>query len=361
MVPSKEKTLGTENREDGNMTTPTLPPETEILLYTSSDGMVKVDVLYQNETFLLSQKKMAALFGVQVPAIAKHLKNIFETGELKEQAVVSILEIPAADGKVYATQLYSLDAIIAVGYRVNSKQATQFRIWATAALREFIIKGFVLDSDRLKNGARFGKDYFEELLEKIREIRASERRFYQKITDIYAECSADYDPQSDLTQTFYATVQNKLHWAIHGKTAAEVIAERANHQHPNMGLTTWKNAPSGKITRADVHIAKNYLDEQELLDLHRVVSMYLDYAENQARKQRLMKMHDWAEKLDAFLRFNDYAVLENAGTIKAEVAKTLAEKEYKQFRVLQDKAHLSDFDYLIQHTKDKNRSLKEEE
>jgi hypothetical protein len=343
-----------------SMTTPALPPETEILLYTAPDGMVKIDVLYQQETLLLSQKKMAALFGVQVPAIAKHLKNIFETGELQEQAVVSILEIPAADGKVYATHFYSLDAIIAVGYRVNSKQATQFRIWATATLREFIIKGFVLDSDRLKNGARFGKDYFEELLEKIREIRSSERRFYQKITDIYAECSADYDPHADLTQTFYATVQNKLHWAIHGKTAAEVIAERANHQHPNMGLTTWKNAPSGKIARADVHVAKNYLDEQELSELNRVVSMYLDYAENQARKQRFMTMQDWVEKLDAFLRFNDYAVLENAGTIKADVAKTLAEKEYEHFRVRQDKLYVSDFDLLIQRTKDKNLSSKHE-
>jgi hypothetical protein len=218
----------------------------------------------------------------------------------------------------------------------------------------------VLDSDRLKNGARFGKDYFEELLEKIREIRASERRFYQKITDIYAECSADYDPHADLTQTFYATVQNKLHWAIHGKTAAEVIAERANHQHPNMGLTTWKNAPSGKIARADVHVAKNYLDEQELSELNRVVSMYLDYAENQARKQRFMTMQDWVEKLDAFLRFNDYAVLENAGTIKADVAKILAEKEYEHFRVRQDKLYVSDFDLLIQRTKDKNLSSKHE-
>lgn len=343
------------------MTKPTLSQETEILLYTAPDGVVKIDVLYQNETFLLSQKKMAALFGVNVPAIAKHLKNIFETGELQEQAVVSILETTASDRKVYATQFYNLDAIIAVGYRVNSKQATQFRIWATATLRDFIIKGFVLDNDRLKNGARFGKDYFEELLENIREIRASERRFYQKITDIYAGCSADYDPHADLTQTFYATVQNKLHWAIHGKTAAEVIAQRANHQHPNMGLTTWKNAPSGKITRTDVHVAKNYLDEQELSALNRVVSMYLDYAENQARKQRLMTMQDWVEKLDAFLRFNDYVVLANAGTIKSDVAKVLAEKEYEHFRVLQDKMHVSDFDFLIQSSMDKNSPPKEEE
>jgi hypothetical protein len=358
---SPKKTKVAEDFGINSMTSATFPPETEILLYTAPDGMVKIDVLYQKETFLLSQKKMAALFGVQVPAIAKHLKNIFETGELQEQAVVSILEIPAADGKVYATQFYNLDAIIAVGYRVNSKQATQFRIWATATLREFIIKGFVLDNDRLKNGPRFGKDYFEELLEKIREIRSSERRFYQKITDIYAECSADYDPHADITQTFYATVQNKLHWAIHGKTAAEVIAERASHQHPNMGLTTWKHAPSGKIGRTDVHIAKNYLGEQELSELNRVVSMYLDYAENQARKQRFMSMQDWVEKLDAFLRFNDYAVLDNAGKIKADVAKALADKEYEHFRVLQDKTHVSDFDLLIQRTNDKTLRSKEEE
>ncbi|MEQ1705817.1 MAG: virulence RhuM family protein [Rickettsiales bacterium] len=327
-----------------------LPQEAEILLYGSDDGSVKVDVLYQQETFWLTQKKMSQLFGVGIPAIAKHLKNIFESGELKEDSVISILEITAADGKTYPTQFYSLDAIIAVGYRVNSREATQFRIWATDTLKEFIVKGFVLDDERLKNGRKFGKDYFDELLEKIREIRASERRFYQKITDIYAECSADYDPRSDITQKFYATVQNKLHWAIHGFTASEVIRQRADHRKPNMGLTTWKNAPKGKILRSDVGVAKNYLTEKEISELNHVVSMYLDYAELQAKKQRIMKMEDWIDKLDAFLRFNDYEVLENAGKVSADVAKSLVDKEYDQFRVSQDKTHESDFDKLVEKT-----------
>lgn len=247
------------------------------------------------------------------------------------------MEHTAPDGK---TQYYNLDAIIAVGYRVNSKQATQFRIWATQTLRDFIIKGFVLDSQRLKNGQHFGKDYFDELLEKIREIRASERRFYQKITDIYAECSADYDPKSKITQTFYATVQNKLHRAIHGHTAAEIIKARAD----NMGLTTWENAPQGKILKSDVSVAKNYLTHKELDELNHIIVMYLDYAELQAKKQRLMKMQDWVEKLDAFLRFNDYEVLDNPGKVSAQVAKTLAEKEYKKFSIEQDKKYRSDFD-----------------
>lgn len=322
----------------------------EILLYRNKDGDVKVDVLAQNDTLWLTQKRMAELFAVQVPAIAKHLKNIFETKELDEKSVISIMETTAADGKTYKTRYYSLDAIIAVGYRVNSMQATQFRIWATQTLKEFIIKGFALDSERLKNGAHFGKDYFDELLEKIREIRASERRFYQKITDIYAQCSADYDPASEITQTFYATVQNKLHWAIHGMTAAEVIKQRANKNQPYMGLTTWKNAPKGKVLKSDVAIAKNYLNEEELKELNHIVTMYLDYAELQTQKQRIMKMSDWTEKLDAFLRFNDYEVLDNPGNISAEVAKALAEKEYEQFRIEQDRQHKSDFDRLVKQS-----------
>lgn len=233
-------------------------------------------------------------------------------------------------------------------------QATQFRIWATQTLKEFIIKGFILDSERLKQGAHFGKDYFDELLEKIREIRASERRFYQKITDIYAQCSADYNPASEITQTFYATVQNKLHWAIHGMTAAEVIKQRADKDKPHMGLTTWENAPKGKVLKSDVAIAKNYLNEQELKELNHVVVMYLDYAELQAKKQRLMKMEAWAEKLDAFLRFNDYEVLDNPGNVSAEIAKVLAEKEYEQFRIEQDRQHKSDFDKLIEQSKTLN-------
>jgi hypothetical protein len=231
----------------------------EILLYTTKDGEVKINVLYGDQNIWLTQKKMALLFGVQIPAINKHLKNIFESGELIEESVISIVETTAADGKSYSTKLYNLDAIIGVGYRVNSRQATDFRIWATKILKEFIVKGFILDSPRLKNGSQFGQDYFDELLEKIREISASERRFYQKITDIYAECSADYDPSSEITKQFYAQVQNKLHFAIHGATTAEVIHSRADHKKQFMGLTTWKNAPSGKILKPDVSIAKNYL------------------------------------------------------------------------------------------------------
>ncbi|WP_293815228.1 virulence RhuM family protein, partial [Thiolapillus sp.] len=288
-----------------------LPENAEILLYGTDNGAVKVDVLYRDENFWLTQKRMAELFGVGVPAVSKHLKNIFETRELEEDRVVSILKTTAADGKTYRTRYYNLDAIIAVGYRVNSRQATQFRIWATQTLKEFIIKGFVLDDERLKQGQRFGQDYFDELLERIREIRASERRFYQKITDIYAQCSADYDPNAETTQTFYATVQNKLHWAIHGHTAAELIRQRADASQPHMGLKSWKNAPKGKVLKSDVAVAKNYLDEKELDELNHIVVMYLDYAELQAKKQRLMKMSDWVAKLDAFLRFNDYEILDN--------------------------------------------------
>ena len=329
-----------------------IPHEVEVLFYKSDDASVKIDVIYKDESIWLTQKRMGELFGVQTPAVSKHLKNIFESGELVEESVLSILETPAEDGKIYKTQYYNLDAIIAVGYRVNSKQATQFRIWATNVLKEFIIKGFVLDSDRLKNGEKFGKDYFDELLEKIREIRASERRFYQKVTDIYKECSADYDPQSDITQTFYATVQNKLHWAIHGATAAEVIQSRVSRDKPNMGLTTWKNAPHGKILKTDVSIAKNYLTEAEITKLNRVVSMYLDYAELQASRGKLMRMQEWAGKLDAFLAFNEYEVLDNPGKVEAKVAKALAEEEYEAFRITQDASYKSDFDALVEQVKE---------
>jgi hypothetical protein len=323
----------------------------EILLYTTKDGEIKIDVLYGDQNIWLTQKKMALLFGVQIPAINKHLKNIFESGELIEGAVVSILETTAADGKSYSTKLYNLDVIIGVGYRVNSRQATDFRIWATKILKEFIVKGFVLDSPRLKNGSKFGQDYFDELLEKVKEIRASERRFYQKITDIYAECSADYDPISEITKQFYAQVQNKLHFAIHGFTAAEVIHSRADHKKQFMGLTTWKNAPSGKILKSDVSIAKNYLIESEMKELNHIVTMYLDYAALQASKQRLMKMQDWALKLDAFLSFNELNILKNTGKISAEIAKALAEDEYDKYRVIQDQLHQSDFDKLCEESK----------
>jgi hypothetical protein len=319
----------------------------DIILYSSPEGNIKVEVVYSGETFWLTQKRMAELFGVEVPAISKHLANIFESGELVQEATVSILEIVQQEGNRNVTrkmEFYNLDAIIAVGYRVNSRQATQFRIWATKTLREFIIKGFVLDDERLKQGKRFGKDYFDELLERIREIRASERRFYQKITDIYEQCSIDYNKEADITQTFFKTVQNKLHWAITGKTAAQIIAERAKASEPNMGLQTWKNAPTGKILKTDVSIAKNYLIENEIKELERVVSMYLDYAENQAARQIPMKMADWVQKIDAFLQFNEYKILKDAGKVSHEVAKKLAEKEYEKYRVIQDKNFESDFD-----------------
>lgn len=318
----------------------------EILLYIAKDGNIKIDVLYGDQNIWLTQKKIALLFGVQIPAINKHLKNIFESNELIEKSVISILETTADDGKNYTTKLYNLDAIIAVGYRVNSKQATDFRIWATNILKEFIVKGFVLDSERLKNGSKFGQDYFDELLEKIREIRASERRFYQKITDIYSECSADYDPANEISKQFYATVQNKLHFAIHQLTAAEVIYSRADHKKQFMGLTTWKNAPNGKILKSDVSIAKNYLTEVEIKELNHIVTMYLDYAELQASKKKVMKMQDWILKLDAFLSFNELDLLKNAGKISAEIAKTFAEEEYNKFRSIQDQSHQSDFDRL---------------
>lgn len=323
----------------------------DILLYSTSNGTIKVEVLYEDETFWLSQKRMAELFGVSIPTINEHLQNIFQTQELEEQSVIRKFRITAADGKNYNTQFYNLDAIIAVGYRVNSVQATRFRIWATKTLKEYIIKGFVLDDERLKQGKRFGQDYFTELLERIREIRASERRFYQKLTDIYAECSLDYDPKADLTQTFYKTTQNKMEWAITGKTAAEIIAERANAEKPNMGLTTWKQAPDGKILKSDVTIAKNYLIEKEIKELNRIVTMYLDYAENQAVRKKEMYMRDWIEKLDAFLKFNDYDILTNAGKVSAEVAKALALKEYEKFRVIQDRIFESDFDKVVKKIK----------
>lgn len=328
-------------------------PSSDIILYNSPEGNVKVEVMYSGETFWLPQKRIAELFGVEIPAISKHLKNIFESSELQEDSVVSKMEITASDGKNYLTTFYNLDAIIAVGYRVNSKQATQFRIWATQNLREFIIKGFILDDERLKQGKRFGKDYFDELLERVREIRASERRFYQKITDIYEQCSIDYSKDAEITLTFFKTVQNKLHWAIIGKTAAQIVVERAKSTEPNMGLQTWRNAPSGKILKTDVTIAKNYLIEKEIKELERIVSMYLDYAENQAARQVPMKMNDWIQKLDGFLQFNEYKILKDAGKVSHEVAKKLAEQEFDKFRVVQDRSFESDFDRELQQLKNK--------
>lgn len=333
-----------------------LPQTTNFILYTAPNGDVQLNVALRGETVWLTQKAMADLFAVGVPAINKHLKNIFETNELVEDSVISILETTAADGKSYKTQYYNLDAIISVGYRVNSREATQFRIWATRTLKEYIIKGFVLDDERLKQGSQvFGKDYFDELLERIREIRASERRFYQKITDIYA-LSVDYDKNAPLTKEFFATVQNKLHWAITGKTSAEIIYQSADATKPNMGLMTFKNAPNGKVLKSDVGVAKNYLSEQHIRELERIVSAYLDLAENRAERQIVMKMADWVTFLNGFLELSNYPILQDAGKVSAEMAKLKAEKVYETFRVEQDKHFVSDFDKTVKSlTKQKKK------
>jgi len=323
------------------------PQEGELILYRTSDDAVRVEVLYESETFWLDQRRMAELFGVELPTISYHLKEIYGSGELLREATLRrILRVQREGRRDVRREIefYNLDAIISVGYRVNSAQATQFRIWATQTIREFIVKGFVLDDERLKLNRRFGRDYFDELLERIREIRASERRFYLKITDIYEQCSIDYDRQAETTQLFFKTVQNKLHWAVTGKTAAELIAGRAVAGKPSMGLATWRHAPRGKILKSDVSVAKSYLIEGDIKEIERIVSMYLDYAENQAARQIPMKMADWVAKLDAFLQFNEYEVLANAGKVSAEVARRLAEEEYDRFRVRQDRQFESDFE-----------------
>jgi len=326
----------------------------DFILYTSADGEVRVDVFVNDETVWLTQKTIANLFDVDRSVITKHLKNIFDSSELEENSVCAKIAHTAEDGKSYQTKFYNLDVIISVGYRVNSKQATQFRIWATKTLKEFIIKGFVLDDKRLKQGGQvFGKDYFEELLERIREIRASERRFYQKITDIYSQCSVDYDAKSELTANFYKTVQNKLHWAITGNTAAEIIDKRADVAKPNMGLTTWKNSPDGKILKSDAEIAKNYLSEKEIRELNRLVELYLNFAELQAERNIPTKMKDWVEILDSFLKLNRYELLNNLGTISHNQAMSKAENEYEKFRVIQDQKFISDFDKEIKNIKKK--------
>jgi len=336
-----------------NTNLPTTPESAEIIFYQTEDGQTRLEVRLHDETVWLTQKALSELFGVQVPAINKHLKNIFESGELLEDSVISILETTAADGKSYSTRYYNLDAIIAVGYRINSFQATQFRIWATRTLKEFIIKGFVLDDERLKQGNRvFGKDYFDELLERIREIRASERRFYQKITDIYA-LSADYNKDAPLTKEFFATVQNKLHWAITGKTAAEIIYSSADATKIYMGLTNWGYAPGGKILKSDVTTAKNYLSEHHIKELNRIVSAYLDLAENLAERQILMKMEDWIEFLNSFLELSNYPILEDSGKVSALEARLKAEQQYDVYRKRQDAEYISDFDREIKRIEGK--------
>ena len=318
---------------------------TEFLLYTTPNGKVKVEIFLRDENVWLTQAKIAELFDIDRSVITKHLKNIFESGELQEDSVCANFAHTAADGKTYQTKFYNLDAIISVGYRVNSRQATHFRIWATQVLKEYIIKGFAMDDERLKNPNNiFGKDYFEEQLARIRNIRSSERRFYQKITDIYAQCSADYDPNEAITKQFFATVQNKLHFAISGQTTLEIIAHRVDSKRPYIGITSWKNSPKGAIRKTDVSIAKNYLDEKELNLLNRIVTMYLDYAEMQAQKGIVMYMKDWVAKLDAFLRFNEEDVLQDSGKVSHDVAVALAECEYEKYRVVQDRMLESDFD-----------------
>lgn len=318
----------------------------EFVLYTTPQGEIRLQVLVNNETIWLTQKAMAELFQVGVPAISKHLSNIFDSGELVEDSVISKMETTASDGKTYLTNFYSLDAIISVGYRVNSTRATQFRIWATNTLREYIVKGFVLDDNRLKQGkTTFGKDYFKELLERVRSIRASERRIYQQITDIFAECSEDYDPDAQITKDFYASVQNKFHYAITGNTAAELIYQKADSKKENMGLTTWKNAPEGRILKSDAQIAKNYLPEKEIKKLERTVSGFFDYIENIIENRTKFTMAAFAESVNKFLSFNEYKVLHGKGKITAQRAKTKAKKEYDKFNKTQKIE--SDFDKEI--------------
>ena len=321
-----------------------------IILYNTPQGNVHVEVFFNNDTFWLTQKAMAQLFAVAVPAISKHLKNIFESGELAQESVISILETTAADGKNYKINYYRLEGILAVGYRVNSGQATAFRIWATNTLQEFIIKGFVMDDERIKQGKNFGKDYFDELLERIREIRASERRFYQKITDIYA-LSIDYNKDSDTTKDFFAAVQNKLHWAITGKTAAEIIYTEADATKLFMGLKTWKAAPDGKILKTDVVIAKNYLSEQHIKELNRIVSAYLDLAENNAQRGMVTTMQDWAKFLNSFLQLSSYPILNDKGKVSMLEAKLKAAMEFDKYRVIQDRQYESDFDKEVKKLK----------
>ena len=326
----------------------------DIIFYQNQTGNVKIEVLYDDENFWLTQKSMAELFSVKVNTINYHLKEVFNSGELKESSTIRKIRIVQKEGKRNVNRevdFYSLDAIIAVGYRVNSYEATQFRIWATNTLKEYIKKGFVVNTEMLKNGPKFGKDYFDELLLKIKEIRASERRFYQKITDIFKECSYDYDKDSEITKEFYKNVQNKLHYAITGMTAPEIIYNRVDANKDNMGLQTWKNAPKGKILESDVVIAKNYLSKEEITELNNLVSMYLDYAERQVKLGHIISMKEWKEKLELFLKLNEYNILKDNGKIKREIADALALDEYEKYRVKQDQTYLSDFDELIEFSK----------
>ncbi|MGE4318640.1 MAG: virulence RhuM family protein [Deferribacterales bacterium] len=329
-----------------------------MLLYPSEDGKFRFQVQLHDGSVWVTQRHIAELYEKDKNTINEHINNIFAEGELVPEATVRKFRVVQTEGRREVERLidhYNLEMIIAVGYRVRSKRGTQFRQWATERLTEYVVKGFTMDDERLKEGKNLGQDYFDELLERIRDIRASERRFYQKITDIYAQCSVDYDPHAEVAQEFYATVQNKLHWAIHGHTAAELIAERADADKPNMGLQTWKNAPKGKVRKGDVATAKNYLTEDELKELNRIVVMYLDYAELQASRRQTTTMAEWSAKLDSFLQFNEMDVLKNAGRVSTEVAKTLAIAEFVKYTEKQKKLEAetptSDFDKLVQQTK----------
>ena len=322
--------------------------EGNMLIYRSSTGKVNVQVLFSNETCWLSQKRMSELFDVTIQDISYHLIQINDSGELQLSTAIKKILIPSDNCDDTGTILYNLDAIIAVGYRVNSYEATQFRIWARGVLKEYIIKGFVMDDERLKGKNPFGADYFEELLERIREIRTSERRYYQKITDIYAECSSDYDPKSEITLTFYKTVQNMMHYAVTHQTAAEIVYDRADAEKPHMGLMTWKNAPDGRVVKSDVTIAKNYLSEQEVNSLNLLTTAFLDMAEDRARRHILMKMADWKTLLERYLEISDRDILPDAGSITHEEAEAKALGEYEKFRRIQDRTLMSDFDKFIE-------------
>lgn len=323
----------------------------DFFVFTKKSDGDNVEVRVQNNDIWLTQKSISKLFDVDRSVITKHLKNIFESGELDENSTCANFAQVADNGKTYQYKFYSLKAVIAVGYRINSERATEFRQWATHILETFTRQGYVLDKKRLINGQIFDEDYFEHLIAEIQEIRASERRFYQKITDIYAT-SVDYSLDSTTTKNFFATVQNKMHYAVHGSTAAEVIVNRANHKKDNMGLTSWQNAPYGKIVKSDVSVAKNYLSHEEIQELNEIVTMYLDYAARQARRHIPMTMADWSNKLDAFLRFNDAEILTNKGKVKAEIAKAFAENEFEKYRVLQDSVYQSDFDRFLEESED---------
>jgi len=325
----------------------------EFLIFTTTNGQDTIEVKVEDGTVWLTQKLIAKLFDVNVATVNEHLKNIFKTHELKEDSVIRKFLITASDGKNYNTKHYNLEVIISLGYRINSNKATEFRRWATQVLKTFATRGYVLDNERLKNGSYLNPQYYKDLILEIRDIRESERNFYQQITDIYAT-ALDYDLSAPTTKEFFATVQNKLHWAIHGHTASELILERADHKKEYMGLTNWKKAPNGKILKSDVTVAKNYLAQNEIKSLDRIVTMYLDYAEDQAERNIPMTMKDWSQKLNAFLQFNERDILQNTGKVTAAIAKEFAISEFEKYKVIQDKSYKSDFDILLQEL-DKDR------